>query len=291
MLKKMLFFGIGLLYSGYAMSQGCPIIWQDMVNTSVSGDVLTKTSGGSGWNADARSVQTIPANTDGFIIFEVHANDLSPQFGFNQTNSSASWSDLNFRLFFQFTPTHLSRQVEVNFNGSSTFLSAYNVGDKYRIRRTGSTMYVDKLPNGFTSWQNNLFSASALISGTLPELFADISLFHQGGSIEGATISCENAYAAMKPGLDASFHRCKGGVLNLLVKEDYNHTNSALSLKFYDSENQLVYQPAGLLKSTGLNQYTLDLAVTTYFTQGEYYTAVIEDSKKRKTYLRIQYNE
>ncbi len=99
------------------------------------------------------------------------------------------------------------------------------------------------------------------------------------------------AYATMKPALDASFYRCQGGYLKLKVEEDYAHANDVLNIKFYDKTNTLTYQPSTLLKSTGVNRYSLNLASTGLFTNDDYYTVVVEDLKKRKTYLRIQYHD
>jgi hypothetical protein len=269
-------------------AQECNITWQNQTNTTFSGTTLTKTSGTtSTWNAKALSAETILVNSDGYVVHEVSSTDGTSQIGFSKTSSSS----FAYVLYFRHNPGNVNRSVRATLNGANMELGQYNVGDKYRIRRTGNTVYVDKMAQGASSWTNGVHSASAYLSGTLPELVVDVRLATLNGTINGAKISCNlNAYSALYPNLSASFYRCSRGELKFKYTEDYAHNGDALEAKVYDGSNQLV-QSLSLTKSTGINTYIVDLKASTNYTDGAYYVLQVTDLKKQTYYLRFRYED
>ena len=78
-----------------------PVIWKDPVNVSISGNAITKVSGGLGWNADAVSTQTIPAGGDGYVEITAHEITTHRMFGLSDANSNSSYTSIDHALFLQ----------------------------------------------------------------------------------------------------------------------------------------------------------------------------------------------
>jgi hypothetical protein len=276
-------------------AQECDIEWIDFTKTTQTGTTLSKTSGGKSWNADARSLQTIAADDDGHVIYQVGANDLDNNelfvLGLNAVNDNASYTDLDYGIRLLNSPSNPSNFSYSVLNGVTTYIGAFQEGDKFRIRRTGNTIYVDKQPSGLSTWIT-LDSATAYISGQLPELFADVAFLYQGTSTSNARISypLPASFAGLNEALNTSFYQCRNGELKFKYTEDYDHNAEALEAKVYDNTNQLV-ESLSLTKSTGINTYAVDLKASTNYTDGAYYVLQVTDLKKRTYYLRFRYED
>lgn len=67
-----------LIFSGFHLNgQSYDVEWTNFINTSANGNILTKVSGGVGWNGGAISQNKIPANIDGWLEFTVPNSSYS----------------------------------------------------------------------------------------------------------------------------------------------------------------------------------------------------------------------
>lgn len=286
-----------LIYSLSGFSQEEDIIWVDLDNTTVTGTTLKKTSGGGSFNADANSQQVIPANTDGYFIYEVTSTDGSQMIGFTDENNNAGGGDMEYRMYFQYNPTHSNRTVQIRVHGVNKVSSAgaYSVGDKYRIRREGSKMHFEKKPNGSGSWGTPLWTDSAYIpevSSTLPALIVDCSIYHLNATITNAKIYVPpiKPFAVLQESLDASYVIVDDGFLKFLYDTRYHSDGDSINVMILDRQGASVYQ-SDVAVETGINGLELDLASAGGFTDGYFYTMELVGLKNHIKYLRFKYEE
>jgi hypothetical protein len=287
-------FGLSLFHIGSPLlAQECDVIWTSLTNTEVSGDTLRKLSGASsGWNADARSVQSVKDGEDGFFIYEVHSSNNSQQIGFADNDATAGFSDIDFGFYFTYNPSSGSRYVDIKVHGSSALNAGqYNVGDLYRVKREGDTMYFDK--NTGSGWVTLLDTLAYLPSAStsLPEIFVDNSIFYVNATIINTKISCPSFYAKPLDKVDGSYYQCLNGTLKLEFLENYSSSSDTLSLTIYDKSRNIEYQNTLNQESTGVNLIDIDLKATGNFTVDDFYMVEVVDKKDNKKYLRIKYLE
>ncbi|MEM7552428.1 MAG: tail fiber protein [Bacteroidota bacterium] len=105
MRKIITIFFIGLFINEGLQAQ-TPIQWTNAVGVSVSGNKITKTAGNSYSNGGASSVQSIPANTEGWVEYSVSAN-TNFMIGFSDEDQSQHYNTIDFSFFVQFNNLYL----------------------------------------------------------------------------------------------------------------------------------------------------------------------------------------
>ncbi len=154
-----------------------PVQWTDLVNMSEVNGVMTKTSGGTGWNGGLASVQVIPEGEDGSIFFHAISTSGKRMIGLSTTNVNTGWNTIGYAFYLK------NNNVEVRESGSTNQLASivnYSVGDEFRIQReNGNILY---LHNG---------SLLRSVVATSQPLMVDISVYQQGQMLESVNISTE----------------------------------------------------------------------------------------------------
>ena len=148
------------------------IFWTDQVRVSVSGNVLTKTSGGNSWNAGAASFDYI--ENDGSIEFTVGATNAYRMFGFSTTNANAHYNTIHYAIYLRANGT---LQVYEKGRRKGNF-GSYSVGDILRVERQGSAILYKR--NGVTIYTSGTSSSGNLI--------ADVSIYTMNGTITNGKI-------------------------------------------------------------------------------------------------------
>ncbi len=152
------------------------VIWISLTNTQSSGNDLTKSSGGGGWNADARSQQEI-ASGDGYVEMSVASGETETNriLGLTNTDPDANRNSIRFGLYLADGGRIFIREL-----GSNVFTTGtYTGGDVLRVEISGGSVLYKK--NGST------VHTSAL-SPVYP-MFVDTSLNTVGASFEDVKIA------------------------------------------------------------------------------------------------------
>lgn len=151
-----------------------PITWQNPVNVSISGNTVTKTAGGSSWNAGASSVQQLAPGQNGWIEVRVNATTTQRMFGFSAADINANYTSINYAFYLN------NSTLNIYESGTQrSFSASLVVGDILSIHRIGTTVYYKR--NGQVVYTSNVVSSTALI--------ADMSIYTVGGIISGGGIS------------------------------------------------------------------------------------------------------
>ncbi|MAN04512.1 MAG: hypothetical protein CMI36_00450 [Owenweeksia sp.] len=230
------------------------------------------------------------------MIYEVVDSSKYTSIGLADMDVNYRPDSIDFKFLFTHDPYYFDRHVQVyapgarldSYDGEVT----YSLGDRFKISRVGSTIYYQKYDFGNSVW-STLYTASAYLptgSQNLPELMVDCSMSKHGGVITDAKISCFS-YVRLKDNLDGSYYKCTGGRLGLIVEEEYFVDDAVLNLKIYDKSRTVVYTNTGELISTGVKNYSIDLAAAGGFTNNEFYTVEVVTAKDRKRFVRIQYQD
>lgn len=142
---------------------------------------ITKSGGSSAaWDAGASSVETFAG--DGYVETKVTDIVNSRMFGLNTTDTSASYTDIDYAVNLRF-----DGQIDIHENGTQVgfLVGTYSIGDVIRIERVGTTIYFKK--NG-TTFYTSLTPSSA-------PLRVDVSFFSVSAT---TTLSDVRLYVAGK---------------------------------------------------------------------------------------------
>lgn len=128
---------------------------------------LTKNSGvNNTWDADATSSDYLPG--DGGVSARAGSMTMKAMFGLNLSNDSASYTDLDYAIYFN------NGQIHVYENGVlKTNASPYGLNESYAVERDGDTIHYKR--NG------QVFYTSA--TKTTAPLLADCSLYSNPSSL------------------------------------------------------------------------------------------------------------
>jgi YD repeat-containing protein len=168
--------GVTTVYVGglYELSACQPVSWTNLANVSVSGNTLTKSSGGDGWNAGATSAQSF-ASGAGYVEFVADASNPNWRMvGLSNGNSTSDYSDLDFALYLASDSIVYIYEQGVNRGG----FGAYVPGDRLRVG----------VENGVVTYYKN--GQWLYTSGVTPvyPLLVDSSIYRNGGQIIAATL-------------------------------------------------------------------------------------------------------
>ena len=156
------------------LAQAEPVIWTGLVNTSASGNTLTKTGGGTKWNAEGISQQVI--NGDGWVEFTLTSIGTCHAAGLSYVNNGTTWGSIDYTIMFC-----ANDKAKIYEAGTyrGTF-DPYQVGDVFRVERTGNT--ITYLKNG------SVFYTSTVPTVDGSTLFLDTSLHTPGVQVANAII-------------------------------------------------------------------------------------------------------
>lgn len=146
------------------------INWVSLNHLTLEGDIITKTSSGSGWgSAGGASSELIADGEDGFIGFEATETNTYRLFGLSDVSPDDHRNSVDYAIYLYGNGT-----VVVNENGvtkGSTL--TYETGDIFTVRRKGSTIYYEK--NSKVFYSSTIPSSGSLIAD-LAFLTSDASL-------------------------------------------------------------------------------------------------------------------
>ncbi len=144
----------------------CDIDFSDLVGMTPTGNNIQKTSANAWGNGGFASTNTIPANTDGWVEWEINGTADAYFLGLSSVNADANYTTIEFAVYVHNTSTLGAYDAGVDHPVGTT---GYASGDLIRVERIGATVYYKK--NGTT------FHTSTTTSTT--QLIADASFHYQ----------------------------------------------------------------------------------------------------------------
>lgn len=213
------------------------VAWQSLVNVSASGSTLTKTAGGSAWNAGASSVQVLQANTSGYVETTLSSTTHVAMLGLSDTDPDAGNASIDFGFRMNGNVMEVHENGVVKFTGASGSLV---VGDVLRIHRLGSTIYY--LKNGKIVYTSAVVSTSALL--------VDVSIFSPTGVLSAVKASFAGQGASFVNGtkitrrhqydhagrLLRTFHRINQQPEVLLAASEFNQLGDVVDNKLHSAD-------------------------------------------------------
>ncbi|MBO3700278.1 hypothetical protein [Roseivirga sp. E12] len=164
-----LFFTFSLVFLAHHSSAQQTLTWMDLVQVSISGDTITKSSSGTDWTAGAASEERLDYLTDGWIETIVNETNLHRAIGLSEQNIDAGLNTIDFMFL-------LLANGNIQIRENNTVISQntpYQTGDTLRIERLGGDILYKK--NGTTIYTSTQTSVLPLI--------VDLSLRDQGASL------------------------------------------------------------------------------------------------------------
>ncbi|MBT1688276.1 DUF6443 domain-containing protein [Dawidia soli] len=193
------------------------VTWKDLVNVVENDLTLVKTTPEASWNGGAVSVEQIPANTDGWLEFTASETTKVRMIGLSDQNTNSSYNSIDFAIYLVGTG---DLRIYENGTEKASFPNAYNVGDIFRVERTGGVVRY---------YRNGVLLYTSLI-GSTTLLMADVSIGHLQGTVVGARISASTRSRSVTRTfkydhagrLTHTWHQADKGANILLSKLDYN---------------------------------------------------------------------
>jgi Zn-dependent metalloprotease len=161
----------------------CIVDWTSLVGVSFDGTTVTKTGTVSGWNAGVRSLGFLETTENGFVSMEALEKTKKRIFGLSKINSNSN--------------NKISYAIQLE-NGSNFFVyenginkgnfGIYETGDKFSVRKTGTT--IDYLKNGVVFYTS--------IVAVNSKLYVDASLHSVGATLHKvyASFGCQPIYTS-----------------------------------------------------------------------------------------------
>jgi CSLREA domain-containing protein len=158
----------------FAYAEMRAVTWSELVNADVTGDVLSKTTSTSGYDAGAVSQYQITG--DGGVEYTVAAGGDYRWIGLSVDNLDASNSDIEYGILLNATNGYLGiyEYGDPNFKYSV----AYQTGDNLKVYRVGNV--IQYAINGVVAYTSTVT--------TTANLKVDVSLYDLGGSFSGVKI-------------------------------------------------------------------------------------------------------
>ena len=138
------------------------VTWTDTLNVSITSNSISNLVPDEvgGWgNAGAASNESLSANTDGWVETTIVQTNRSRMLGLSEINSSAHYGSIDFAIYLPKT-----RQVQIYESGSLEYFDdsfTYDIGDVFRIERTGNT--ISYLKNESEFYASTTPSTSSLV--------------------------------------------------------------------------------------------------------------------------------
>ncbi len=164
-----------VLHTKSSLYTGQPATWTSVVNTTISGELLTGTST-TNWNAGAVSSQTLAAGVDGWVEFTVVKTSPNVAFGMSDVNTNNSNATLDFNWYLSGTVARPYQNASATGSNITVF-----PGDILRIERVNGKIY----------WKRNgviVFPTATVVTSTTL-LMADVALYNNGSTISKVRLS------------------------------------------------------------------------------------------------------
>lgn len=201
------------------------VVWTAGVNVAITGNTITKNAGGTDWNAQAISTQTIAA--DGYVEFDT---DNQVMCGLSNGDTDYGFADIDFAIYS--TGSAYGYAVHIYEGGDQvvTAVATSGAGSSFRVQVVASVVtYWHKPAAG--AWT---FLYESLGTPTFP-LLVDSSIYTEGSAITDAVIASTGA----------------GATITLTAAKTYYHSSAG---------NDTVDLPARLivlLDAAGAGTYTV----------------------------------
>ncbi|SKC55115.1 DUF6443 domain-containing protein [Ohtaekwangia koreensis] len=161
------------------------ILWKDLAGATFAGNYLKNTAASSVWgNSGAASVQSLPANQDGWVEFTASAGNVHLMVGLSAQNADANYTSIGYALYLR--NTGLVSIFEGG--GLKRDLGAYNAGDIFRIQRVGTA--IKYFQNGHEIYPGELTVTQTPSSSSL---LVDVSIYTVGATVLDAKSSFSNS--------------------------------------------------------------------------------------------------
>ncbi|MBK6267396.1 hypothetical protein JKA74_20305 [Marivirga sp. S37H4] len=131
------------------------IHWTNLRYINEVDGTLTKTV--NGWNGNGASINKLQAGKSGWVEFEAITNDKALMVGLSDKDESTGYNTLDYALYLR-----TDGVLYIMENGSSRgAFGNYISGDKFRVGRSGQTIYYEK--NGVVLYTSETESKTDLI--------------------------------------------------------------------------------------------------------------------------------
>ncbi|MBQ21650.1 MAG: hypothetical protein CMD31_12920 [Flavobacteriales bacterium] len=155
-----------------AIGVGYDVAWEELTNVTVTGNTIEKTSGSSGWNAGAASVDVLPSSTDGWIEYDIVPSNTYRIIGLSKlpSNQSATLTGINYGFQIR-----LDGQIIIYELGTGVHtIPKYYEGDVLRIERKSNQL----------NYLINHSIVRSIVVDSLDSLYTDISFHTVGAKFE-----------------------------------------------------------------------------------------------------------
>jgi subtilisin family serine protease len=174
--------------TSFSCIEECPIVWEGLNNTTLTGTTLTKTNASTSWDGAANSTSILPSGNNGYAAMEVLETNTFRVFGLAQVNTNFDVLDIDYAIRLR-----NNGLIQILENGTliGTNYGTYNTGDIMKIERIGTT--INYLRNGTVFYTSIVPSTTALM--------VDVSIKDNGGTIHNVVtdFSCTSARIANTP--------------------------------------------------------------------------------------------
>jgi RHS repeat-associated protein len=155
--------------------------WTNLSNVVVNGNSLTNTGGGY-WVDHASSINSIPANVDGYLEFKVGSPTSNFEMGLSAIANSPNYTSISYGLGIEGGTVW-----RMENSNASVSLTTYLINDLFRIERRGTAIKYFK--NGIEFYTSTVPSTTALYANcflnTIGSTISNISM----GLLEGNSSS------------------------------------------------------------------------------------------------------
>jgi RHS repeat-associated protein len=165
-----------LLVTAAAATSGPPqnVTWTNAVGVSVSGNNLTRTAASDGWNAGARSTQSISTG-DGYAEFTASETNKKRSVGLTQNTSVTSYQHINYGMVLdEFGQITIHEGL-----GVYGVFGTYTTGDTIRVAVEGGVVKYRK---------NGILLRTSTVAPTYP-LYAGAATYTNGSTVSNAKLS------------------------------------------------------------------------------------------------------
>jgi RHS repeat-associated protein len=150
------------------------VTWTNAVGVSISGNNLTRTAAGDGWNTGARSTQSI-ASGDGYAEFTATETNKNRSMGLTNSTSVTSLQHISYGM-------HLGADGQITIHeglGVYGVFGTYTTGDTLRVAVEGGVVKYRK---------NGTLLRTSTVAPTYP-LYAGASLYTNASTVTNAVLS------------------------------------------------------------------------------------------------------
>ncbi|OFY54969.1 MAG: hypothetical protein A2W93_00650 [Bacteroidetes bacterium GWF2_43_63] len=155
------------------------VTWTNNVNTTVSNNILTKTSGTNGWDAGAESQNMLAFGQDGWVEFKLQEVTKTKAIGISYEPSTGVLKD-SIKYGFVFSFSDSTRVLETKKLNTTSNKGTYNLNDVFRIEKVDSTIFFLK---------NGVKLDSASMTSNDKSFFIDASISTLGGQFHSVRTS------------------------------------------------------------------------------------------------------